>query len=168
MAKQLSNASDIATELTNVVDVMSPILDFQPKDGLALIIKGIVQQGEEVGIPIYADLKDVDGNPLPTGETTVALQFKAPGDDDRTTVSHPLTNIRAYNTLSISEQQNVEHIDAVKHTLKGTQEAVDAGKMPRLGFNYRQHAYVSIKCPKQIDWTQSSLYIDRNAVEQVS
>ena len=152
--------------MQNITDVFSPILEIQPKDGLALLIAGMVDQGEERGVPIYLDLRDANDNQLPT-PTSVGLQFEQPGADDRTTVSHKLSNIRPYNSLTLNEQQNPDHIDRVKHVLKGTKQALEKGKMPRLGISDVDRAYLSIESSKVVDWSKSTAYIDRNAVSEV-
>ncbi|GAA0648742.1 hypothetical protein [Salarchaeum japonicum] len=167
MTKQLSNISDIATEKQNVPGQMTPVLEISPDDGLGLIIRGMVAQGSEAGIPIYADLRDSDGDPLPT-DTAIALEYEAPSMDKADTVSFIQDNIRAYNSLAIDEQQNVENIDAVKHVLKGTQEAQAEGKVPTVQVRDIDSLYVSLKGDTQIDWAQSALYVDKNAVRQVS
>lgn len=166
MTRQLTNRSDDATEMENIPDVFSPILAIQPDSGLGLIIKGLVAQGDADGVPIYADLRNADGEQLPT-PTEMGIQFEAPGDDDRTTVTHKLSNIRAYNSLTLDEQQNPDHIDRVKHVLKGTEAAKDEGQMPQLGISDVDTAYVSIECSDVINWDESAVYIDRNAVSEV-
>lgn len=169
MTKQLSNFSDIATEIQNVPasDELSPILKISPEEGLGLLIRGMVETGSAKGIPIYADLRDANGNQLPT-KTSIALQFKPKGSDDRQTVSHVQDHIRSYNTLSVDAQQNKENIDAVKHVLKGTEDALENGQMPKLGVRHIDNFYISINSSMKIDWSQSRIYVDRNAVRETS
>lgn len=167
MTKQLSNISDEATERTNVVDVMSPILEFQPDDGLGLVILGMVAQGDENGFPVYLDLRDANDDPLPV-DTSVSFQYKAPSADDRTTVTDVHDHIRSYNSLTIDEQQNVENIDQVKHVLKGTEELLEKGETPTVQIRDIDRFFLSINASTQIDWTNSRAYIDRNAVRQVN
>ena len=81
MPRELSNASDIATEYQNVAGRESEILTFQPDDGTGLVIDGLVAKGEEVGIPIFGKLFAEDGSEMPL-DTTLAWKFEAPGDDD--------------------------------------------------------------------------------------
>lgn len=170
MTKQLSNITTQkvdATERTNTVDELSPILEFQPNDGIALKIRGMVNAGSEPGIPIYADLQDTDGNDLPV-DTAVALEYERPSWDKARTVSHVRDNIRPYNSLSVSEQQNMEHVDQTKHTLKNTDEALANGETPQLHIRDVDKLYVSVDSSEQIDWDNSRLYIDGNAVRTVS
>jgi len=154
--KQLSNISSEATEQTNTAGTRTPILEIQPDDGLTFLIDGQVARGNERGIPIFAELKDSSGDDLPQ-DTEIALEFETPNDDQAYAVTEPKKNIRAYNTLSVKEQQNEEYIDAIKHTLKGGGLAVE--DVDRL--------YVSIKSSAQIDWSNSRLTISENAVREV-
>jgi len=157
MTKQLSNIANEATERTNTTGVMTPILEFQPDDGLMWVIKNAVERGQQArGFPIFAKLQDSSGNDLPA-DTKMAVQFETPNDDNPQTVSEPKTNIRPYQSLSIQDQQNEEYIDRLKHVLKGSQLRVDdVDKM-----------YISIECSTEIDWTNSRLTIDETAVKEV-
>lgn len=140
----LSNISDIATQEQNTTGTMTPILTIGPEDGTFLKIVNRVARGDEIGVPIYAGLLDSGGNPLPD-DTRMALRFEAPADDGPTVVSVPLENIRAYNDLSIQEQQNEEYVDRVKHQIKGEALGVrDVDKME-----------VAIESSAQIDWSQT-------------
>lgn len=153
----LSNISEEATQKQNVTGVMTPILTFSPDDGLAFIIENRVPMGSAVGVPIYADLRDTNGDPLPL-DTEVALQYQRPTDDDWQTVSMKWRNIQNYNSRTISEQQNEEYIDRAKHELKGDRLAVRDIDMWA----------VSILSSKEIDWSQSKLYVEEKAVSEVS
>lgn len=166
MTKQLSNASEYATEETNVTDVLSPILRFQPTDGLMLIIRGMVSAGSEQGFPIYFDLRDSNGDPLPE-DTMLAFRYKAPKMDDPRTITHPLDHIRVWNDLSLNQQQDDEYIDRVKTILKNTDAALAEGEIPQVNVRDIDELRVSIKSSAQVDWSQSRFYIDRNAVREV-
>lgn len=149
----LSNISAIATEETNTTGTMTPILTIEPKDGTFLKIVNQVARGDEMGVPIYADLRDGGDNALPD-DTRVAIRFEAPADDGPTVVSVPLENIRAYNDLSITDQQNEEYVDRVKHELKGS----------ALGVRDVDKAEVAIESSAQIDWSNSRLQFEEKAV----
>jgi len=157
MTKQLSNISDEATERTNTTGTLTPILEFEPDDGLAWIIENFVKRGDETGVPVFGEFKDSNDDPLPQN-TTMALEFEAPNDDKPRTVSEKKSNIRAYNSLSIQDQQNEEYIDRVKHVLKGSAlEVQDVDKF-----------YISILSSEQVDWANSRATIDENAVTEVN
>lgn len=157
MGRNLSNISTIATEETNTTGVLDPILKIEPKDGTRLVFKPGVARGSEMGIPIYAELKDSNDDDLPQ-DTTIALQYEAPTDDNRSTVSEPKTNIRTYRTLSLKDQQNEDYTDSVKHELKGTP--------PHIVRDVDEF-YVSIESSAQIDWSNSQLNFEEKAVEEV-
>lgn len=153
----ISNISDVTTERTNTVGVLTPILEIDPEDGTSIVLINAVERGQQsAGIPIIADLRDGANDPLPE-DTRVAVEFERPNDDNPTVVSIPFEDIRPYNTLSISDQQNEEYIDRIKHRLKGSAleiEDVDS-------------AYISIESSAQIDWANSQLQVVPEAVEEV-
>lgn len=158
MSKPLSNISDEATEMTNTVGEMTPILELQPEDGLAWIIDANVSRGSQRGIPIFGGFYDSSGDPLPQ-DTRLALQFESPNHDTRQTVTQPYEHIRDYLTLALKDQQNEEYIDSIKHVLKGKQLVVE--DVDRL--------YISIESSAQIDWSQSGsrVTITEDAVTEV-
>jgi hypothetical protein len=168
MPRELSNVSDIATEHENIAGRESAILTIQPKDGRAVVINGMVDNGESKGFPVFAKLVAQDGEPMPL-ETNLAWQFESPGDDDPTTVTFPLTNIRAYRTLSIEDQQNNENIDAVKHVIKGTDAALAEGTMPQIAVGHLDELSLVAESEKVIDWDHpdTRVYIGRHAVTEV-
>ena len=151
----ISNISEVATEQNNTTGVMTPILEVSPRDGTQLIIQSFVNRGEEAGVPIYADLEDGAGDDLPTN-TEMAIQFERPADENPQTVSVSKDNIRPYNALSISEQQNTDFVDRVKHELRGAALVLDDVDT----------MYVVIDSSAQIDWSNSRLQFDESAVEE--
>ena len=169
MTKQLSNQSSnkvVATEETNVTGVMSPILTFSPEDGLRLVLQGMVESGSARGFPIYADLNQGDGSDMPE-DTELAVQYERPEMDQPQTVTFTLDHIRPWNSLTLEQQQDEETIDRVKVELKNTDSALAKGVMPQLGVRDIDDLHVSVNSSAQIDWSQSRLYIDRNAVQVV-
>jgi hypothetical protein len=166
MTKQLSNATSYATEETNVTGVLSPILRFEPDDGLQLIIRGMVSAGTERGFPLYMDLRDSNGDPLPE-DTRVVFKYKSPSMDDAQTVTHPLDHIRPWTALTLNEQQDEEFIDRTKVELKNTDAALQEGRIPQVNVRDIDEFRLSIESSAQVDWTNSRVYIDRNAVREV-
>lgn len=164
----LDNTSDIATEKENTAGQRDPILTVQPEDGTALVIKGMVKQGEDPGIPIFGTFYNQNGDPIDQ-RSTLSLRFESPGDDDATTVTHPLTNLLPYNSLDVPEQQDTEKIDRVKHVLKGSEQALAEGEMPRIAVGHLDQLHVSLESQDVIDWSHpmTKLYFARQAVEEV-
>lgn len=154
--EDLSNIHEYATERTNVTGVVSPILEFQPDDGLALRIANMVARGAERGVPIYAKLQDSGGNDLPLG-TSLRWEFEGPGDDERRKVSSVRDNIQPYRNLTIQDQQDEDYVDATKIVLGG----------PELTVRDVDVAYLSVESSAQIDWANSQLYVEGSAVEEV-
>lgn len=152
----LSNISDVATEETNTAGVRTPILVIEPEDGTSLFFRNSVPRGDAPGIPIYAKLRDSNGDPLPQ-DTNIVLTFQAPSMDDPISVSVPRKNIRPYRGLSIEQQQNEEYIDRIKHELKG----------PMLEVEDVEEIRVEILSSKQIDWANSRLQFAESGVKEV-
>lgn len=169
MPRDLNNTSEIATESQNIAGQRSTILTIQPKDGTGLLIKGMVQKGEEKGIPLIGSFVDQNGDPI-NPQSTLSLTFIAPGDDDETTVTFPMSNVRSYESLDVQEQQDADFIDAVKHVIKGTDAALNQGNMPQIGVGHLDELRVKLESPDVIDWSHpdTRLAFYRNAVEQVN
>lgn len=168
MPRNLDNTSDIAEEKQNIAGQKSPILSIQPEDGRGLIIKGMVARGSEQGFPLYGSFVDQNGDPInPNSE--LSLTFEAPGDDDPTTVTHPITNLRPYESLDVDMQQDEEKVDAVKHVIKGTEQALDQGNMPKIGVGHLDWLHVNLESEDVVDWSHpdTRLSFDRNAVKDV-
>ena len=158
-SKSLSNISAEATEQTNTANELTPILEIQPTSGTRLILLNGVERGQQVmGLPIFFDPKDGNGTDLPA-DTRMVLEHERPTDDSPNVVSEPKENIRAYRSLSLTDQQNEEYVDRTKHVLKGNAQQLVVGDDDKL--------YVSIESSDTIDWTYASLTFDENAVREV-
>jgi len=155
--KSLSNLSDEATEVQNAPGVTTPILEVDPDDGTLIRLLNMVDTGTGMGLPLIADLRDMNGDQLPTN-TEIILRVKRPTDDEPTSVSIKEDNIAAYNQLTVSEQRDTDNIDSVKHELKGD----------RINVRDRDTLRVEIKSSAQIDWANSELYFYRQGVQQTS
>lgn len=159
MSKSLSNISSEATEEQNTPGILSPILRIEPDDGLALVLQNNVNVGDEAGIPVAANLENSDGEDLPI-ETDLALGFRQPGDDDFTVVSEVKSDIEVFNLLSLTEQRETDKIDATKIKLKGGARQLIVGENDEL--------LVLAEGPEQIDFDNSRLSLNENAVTEVS
>jgi hypothetical protein len=151
----ISHTSDKATQQTNVTDQGTPILVVSPIEGKMLVIEGSVGKGKESGIPIYADLRDSNDDPLPL-DTKMQLTYEMPTDDKPRVVSEPLLNIRPYRTHPISDQDSEDRIDQFKHELHGRALIV----------RHTDTFAVEIDSSAQIDWSNSELYFDPKAVRE--
>lgn len=152
----LSHLSDIVTQLTNKTGVADPILKIEPKDGTRLRFLNWVPTGESKGMPIFMDLRDANDNPLPV-DTASLLMLKRPGDSSRIAMSVEEDNLAAWNALTIAEQRNEENIDAVKVELEA--DAVNIRDI--------DEAYLVITSSTQIDWSNSEMYVPRQAVQKL-
>jgi hypothetical protein len=159
MSRTLSNVSSEATEETNTQGELTPILEVSPDDGRVIRIQGRVPQGKAVGVPIYADLRDSNDDPLPL-DTEIALAYRAPGARTFEVVTERKDNIRPYRQLAVKEQQNTEHIDAVKFQLKDGAAALDVRDIDDL--------LVVVEASANIDWGNSRLYFEEKGVAEFS
>lgn len=155
--KSLSNISSQATERTNTTGEMTPILEINPDRGTVIaLLNNAVERGEQAtGVPVFADLKSGAATDLPA-DTRMQIEFEGPNDQTRRAVSEAKENIRAYRALTVTQQQNEEYIDRVKHVLKG--EAVRVEDVDTL--------YVSVEASAQISWSDSQLTFDETAVRE--
>lgn len=142
----------------------SPIFEVNPERGTFLRFLNRVAKGEEEGIPIYIKLRDANGDLLPVN-TSIKIELEPAGMDKEMVVSETMKSTDQYRTLSLSEQRNSDNVDATKLTLKYPDAAPQSGSAPHVDVRDIDSLFVTIESPVQIDWSQSELYIDSNAVE---
>ena len=155
MGKNLNHNSNIVETVANSPNELTPIFTVDPEDGTYVTIENEVSQGDAAGIAIYAKLFDADGDPLPT-DTTMVLSGRRPGDTRYQTLSYEQDNISTYNNKSISDQQDSNHVDSVKHELKAE----------RVNIRDVDEFAVEINSDVAIDWGESKLYFERTGVSE--
>lgn len=161
MQRVLSNESDIATRKTNIPGELHPILSFSPEPGRALQLQNDTERGQETGIPLFAQLRDADGNDLPV-DTEVAIGYLSPSRERPKVVSQVVRNIESYRILDLTQQRKKEYIDGVKINLKG----YESEGTPTVGAEHRDQILISIRSPKEIDWSNSQVSIYEGAVRE--
>lgn len=154
-SKRLSHLSSEATQKTNTTGVTTPILEVDPDQGTKIRLLNMVFGGE--GLPIYQDLNDSAGNPLPD-DTEFIIRAVRPTDDEPQAVSVKADNIAPWNQLTIQEQQNEENRESVRVELKGA----------AINIRYKDTLRFEINSSTQIDWANSELYVARPGVEEHS
>lgn len=159
------SSSDYVTQKTNAagMDIPTPILEVSPDRGLFLRFLNNVPKGDNSGLPIYADLRDSNGDPLPSN-TVLVLQATVAGSDDRFIISEKRGNISFYNSNDITTQQDVDNVDGSKIKLQAPDAASASGEVPKHDIRDIDSLYVSVISAAQIDWANSSLYFDSEAV----
>ncbi|QIO23722.1 hypothetical protein [Haloarcula sp. JP-L23] len=147
--------------------VPTPILELNPDRGQFLRLLNRVAMGEAQGIPIYADLRDSNGDPLPVN-TSLFFALKPSGHHTSMKVSEVVESIDQFTNLTISEQRNVDNIDAVKFTLQFPETHPNKPGDATQFVDIRDIDEFFVMCDSaaQIDWSQSSFYIESSAVEQ--
>lgn len=153
--RSISDQSDVATQQTNTTGELTSILDIDPTDGTLLRLLNEAARGEDTGFPIIAKLKDGADNDLPV-DTELVLRAHLPGETVPIAVSQKTDHISPWISLSITQQRDIENIDAVKVELKGG--VVNIRHVDTLD--------VAIDSSAQIDWTNSELYFVREAVDE--
>jgi hypothetical protein len=161
MQRVLSNESDIATRKTNIPGELHPILAFSPNPGRVLKLVNKTERGQATGIPIFARLRDADGNDLPV-DTELALEYDAPGRERPEVVSQVVRNIEEYRILDLTQQRKEEYVDGVKVNLKGH----ESEGTPSVGATHRDQILISIRSPTEIDWSNSQVSIYEGAVRE--
>jgi len=154
--EDLSNIHEYAAELVNIPGVTSPILEFEPEDGIGLRVRNNAARGSAVGVPIYLDLRDSNGDQLPVG-TSVRFEYESPTSEERNRVSEIRDNIQQYRALDIRDQQDEDYVDSVKIPLLG----------PNVEVRSIDSFYLSIESSTEIDWSQSAAYIEGDVVDKV-
>ncbi|WP_254272166.1 hypothetical protein [Haloarcula marina] len=149
--------------------VPTPILEISPERGQFLRILNQIARGEMQGLPLYLDLRDSNGDPLPVN-TTLYLVIEPNGHTGQLVVSEVVESIDQYVTLSITEQRNVDNIDACKLTLQFPESHPSKAGEPTPYVDVRDidTAYLMCDSAAQIDWSESQAFIDSAAVEQRS
>ncbi|MEA5388342.1 hypothetical protein VB779_15720 [Haloarculaceae archaeon H-GB11] len=143
----------------------SPILEVVPDQGTFLRFLNRVAKGDEQGIPIYAKLKDSNGDPLPVN-TSLYMEIQVAGMTTTMKVSEVVKSIDQYQTLSISEQRNADNVDATKLILQAPETADESGAVPHVDVRDIDALYLTAESSAKVDWSNSELYFDSNAVEK--
>jgi hypothetical protein len=157
------DTSDVVETETNTTGVMTPIARVTPERGTFLRLLNRVAKGSERGVPIYAKLRDSNGDLLPVS-TKLQFEISPAGTDERMKVSKRQDQISVYNSYSIQEQRNADNVDATKMILT-TPENMGGDAVSDIEWSDIQDLFVSAKAAAQIDWSQSEFYLDSNAVE---
>lgn len=153
---EINHLSKYATQQTNTANKQETILEYSPEDGTVERIRNNVNKGRESGVPVYMDLNDSAGNPLPD-DTEVIMRVDIPTRDEPVTASEKLKNISGWNALGMGEQRNEENIDQTKIELAGQ----------RVNVRYVDTLRFEILSSAAIDWSNSELYVDGKATETI-
>jgi len=146
--------------------VATPILEITPERGQFLRFLNNVATGEQSGMPIYMDLRDSNGDKLPTN-SEMFLAIKPSGHETTMRVSEALKNISQYNSLTINEQRNADNIDAVKVELQKPEGLPNGGDTAeKIDVRDIDTAYLLLDSAAQVDHSNTEIYIESNAVEK--
>jgi hypothetical protein len=158
MSESLSNLGSenyTATEEENITGTLSSILTLTPDDGLMFVIRNVVDG--HTGVPIYAELRDSNGDDLPL-DTDMAVRYQSPQMEQPQVVSFKYQNLRPYRTLSLTQQQDAEFRQQVRHELKA----------PALQVRDIDDMEIALDSDTTIDWANSRVEVGRRHVDIVS
>lgn len=158
------NATDLVEDYrSNTAGQESDVIEVSPPRGTMLRILNDVARGDSIGIPVYAKLRNSDGEHVPS---TTKLEWRiepATGNRDLT-VSKRFESVNVYETTSLKDQRKSENVDNVKHVLT-TPETQGGDPVPFHTINDVQTFKLTAVGPEAIDWGQSALYVDSKAIE---
>jgi hypothetical protein len=157
------DTSEIVETETNTPGVMTPIARIVPDRGTFLRLLNMVAKGSEQGVPIYAKLRDSNGDLLAVS-TKLQFEISPAGTDERMKVSKRVEQISVYNSYSLQEQRNVDNVDATKVVLTSP-ENMGGDPVANIEWADIQDLFVSARAPAEVDWSQSEFYVDSTAVE---
>ena len=109
-------APDMVETRQNVPEQMTPILAVSPERGNMIRVLNMVARGDQVGVPVYADLRDSNDDPLPVS-TSLQWEYSPSNSDSRFKVSREVSNLSFYQNTSFAEQANTDYVDESKHVL---------------------------------------------------
>jgi hypothetical protein len=150
---------------TNVTGQLTPVAEISPERGLYTKIRNHVSMGSKIGVPIYGDFRDSNGDPLPTN-TEMAIAIKPLGEDQRLLVSDTVDNISYWNQNSITTQRDEENIDSVKVPLKYPPGVNNEGRPDAININGVDTGYLLMDSAAELDWTESEFHVEGEAVTQ--
>jgi len=157
------STSDLVETRTNVADQMTPILAVSPERGNMIRILNMVARGDQVGVPVYADLRDSNDDPLPVS-TTLQWEYTPSNSESRFKVSRQVSNLAFYQNTSFAKQANTDYVDEAKHVL--TQHEFEGGDTVRfLQITDIEELYLSAEGSAQIDWSNSRIEVDPSAIK---
>lgn len=144
----------------------TPILGISAESGTFLRILNEVAKGDSIGMPVYIDARDSNGDPLPVN-TSLRFELSPAGVNGEFVVSEVFKSIDQYRTLSLSEQRNEDNVDSVKFTLLAPESADNTGPVPHHDVRDVDTLYLSADSAVQVDHTKSAFYFDTEAVQQM-
>lgn len=161
---QEGTTAEFVTKETNQTNTMDPVLTVNPPRGTAMALVNHVEQGDQrLGVPVVMKLKDSNGNLLPVN-TEARFEILGAGMSDPVAVSEQLESIADYNTLSVKQQRNTEHIDATKILLQQP-ETQGGNPVPAVSWRDIDEFRFSIEASSAIDWSKSEFSLPPVAVK---
>jgi hypothetical protein len=160
---QNGTESEHVTSYQNVTAAPDPstIVEISPDRGLFLHIENGVPQGENPGVPLYMDLRDSNDDPLPAS-TSGYFRLKLPDEAEGNKVSRRIATIQHWNANSITQQRDVDNVDASKVVFQGPGGA----SVPAIEVRDNDQLQFVIDSTAQIDWNNSEWYVDTVATSQ--
>ena len=143
-----------------------PIVEISPDRGLFIRLLNKIAKTTEPGIPVYMDLRDSNGDPLPPS-TSAYFALKLQGMEEPAKVSQKRGNISFWTSNDITTQRDTDNVDGSLFVL--TRPETEGGQtVPQIDVRDIDVLYFNIDGAAAVDWDESEFYIDTNAVQEGS
>ncbi len=160
---------DILSALQNATGHATPILTLDPERGTKIKLQNRISKGEQMGLPLYMQLKDSTGAFLPTN-STFEWRIERVTDDQPIVISQEADNISYWNSNSIKTQRNTDNVDAVKVPFKTPAVFAGQDQGPPKAINVpgtaKLHLYLTSQA--QVDWSESQFFVESEGVSKHS
>lgn len=142
----------------------SKVLGVDPDRGRFVRLLNNLPKTGTLGIPVYLKLRDSNGDHIPANSSAY-LSLKLSGMESAVRISEKKGNLSHYLSNDITTQRDVDNVDAACFEL---QQPETEGGDPVRSITVRDidEAFINVDSSEVIDWTQSEVYIDTDAVKE--
>ncbi|MFC7226308.1 hypothetical protein N0B31_02750 [Salinirubellus salinus] len=143
----------------------TPIVKISPSRGLFLRIANQVAKGSNVGVPVYMDLYDSNGDPIPPN-SAVFFALEVQGMEQPVKVSAKKSNLSFYVANDITTQRDEDNIDNAKIVLQRPETSATDEPIQAINVRDIDAMYFQLEASAAVDWSQSEWQVDNQAVRQ--
>lgn len=140
------------------------VVEISPERGLFLRITNAISKASRMGVPVYAKLRDTNGNHIPTDSASY-FALRVQGMEEPVKVSERRGNVSFYSTNDLTTQRDTDNVDGSLYEL---QEPETEGGEPVKALRVRDidALFFKVESSAEIDWSQSEFYVDSEATEE--
>lgn len=143
-----------------------PIVEISPDRGLMLRLINRIGKASRPGLPVYAKLRDTDGNHVPAN-TAAFFSLQVQGMEEPTKVSEKRGNVSHYLSNTLTEQRDTDNVDGSLFVLTAP-ETDGSEPVPNIDVRDIDTLFFKIDSAATIDWDNSEFYIDTAATREGS